>query len=185
MRRPGAPEGFAIGHWTDAVGVTGCTAVIAPPGSSGGVDVRGGGPGTRETDVIGPLAGGAEVSAVMLSGGSAFGLATADGAMRWLDERGRGYVTPGGRVPIVPAIIYDLVEGDAAARPDAPPATRPARPQRPRCRNAGGSAPGRARRWGRSSVAIARRPRGSATRRRVRAPARPSPRSRSSTPSGT
>ena len=114
------PEGFAIGHWTDAVGITGCTAVIAPPGSSGGVDVRGGGPGTRETEVIGPLAGGAEVSAVMLSGGSAFGLATADGAMRWLDERGRGYVTPGGRVPIVPAaIIYDLVEGDAAARPDA------------------------------------------------------------------
>jgi len=116
----GPPDGFSIGHWTDQVGVTGCTAVIAPPGSSGGVDVRGGGPGTRETDVIGPLAGTAEVSAVMLSGGSAFGLATADGAMRWLDERGRGYETPGGLVPIVPAaIIYDLVEGDAAARPDA------------------------------------------------------------------
>ncbi|MCD6016609.1 MAG: peptidase DmpA [Solirubrobacterales bacterium] len=116
----GPPDGFSIGHWTDQVGVTGCTAVIAPPGSSGGVDVRGGGPGTRETDIIGPLAGTAEVSAVMLSGGSAFGLATADGAMRWLDERGRGYETPGGQVPIVPAaIIYDLIEGDAAARPDA------------------------------------------------------------------
>jgi L-aminopeptidase/D-esterase-like protein len=114
------PAGFEVGHWTDEVGVTGCTALIAPPGSSGGVDVRGGGPGTRETDVIGPLAGGAEVSAVMLSGGSAFGLATADGAMRWLEERGRGYETPGGRVPIVPAaIIYDLVEGEAGARPDA------------------------------------------------------------------
>jgi len=114
------PAGFAIGHWTDDAGVTGCTAVIAPPGSSGGVDVRGGGPGTRETDVIGPLAGGAEVSAVMLSGGSAFGLAAADGAMRWLEERGRGYPTPGGLVPIVPAaIIYDLVEGEAGARPDA------------------------------------------------------------------
>ena len=116
----GPPDGFSIGHWTDQVGVTGCTAVITPPGSSGGVDVRGGGPGTRETDIIGPLAGTAEVSAVMLSGGSAFGLATADGAMRWLDERGRGYETPGGLVPIVPAaIIYDLIEGDAAARPDA------------------------------------------------------------------
>ena len=114
------PAGFAIGHWTDDAGVTGCTAVIAPPGSSGGVDVRGGGPGTRETDVIGPLAGGAEVSAVMLSGGSAFGLAAADGAMRWLEERGRGYPTPGGLVPIVPAaIIYDLVEGETGARPDA------------------------------------------------------------------
>ena len=82
------PEGFAIGHWTDAVGVTGCTAVIAPPGSSRRRRRSGRRAGTRETDVIGPLAGGAEVSAVMLSGGSAFGLATADGAMRWLDERG-------------------------------------------------------------------------------------------------
>jgi L-aminopeptidase/D-esterase-like protein len=114
------PEGFSIGHWTDSVGRTGCTAVITPPGSRGGVDVRGGGPGTRETDIIGPLAGGAEVSGVMLTGGSAYGLGTADGAMRWLEERRRGYRTPGGLVPIVPAaVIYDLVEGDSQARPDA------------------------------------------------------------------
>jgi L-aminopeptidase/D-esterase-like protein len=114
------PDGFAVGHWTDAGGRTGCTAVIAPAGAIGGVDVRGGGPGTRETDVIGPLAGTAEVSAVMLTGGSAFGLATADGAMRWLEERGRGYRTPGGLVPIVPAaVIYDLTEGGSEARPDA------------------------------------------------------------------
>lgn len=113
------PKGFAIGHWTDREGATGCTVAIAPPGSQAGVDVRGGGPGTRETDVIGPLAGTAEVTAVMLSGGSAFGLAAADGAMRWLEEQGRGYPTPGGLVPIVPAaIVYDLVEG-RAARPDA------------------------------------------------------------------
>ena len=79
------PDGFEIGHWTDAEGVTGCTVVIAPPGSRAGVDVRGGGPGTRETDVIGPLAGTAEVTAVMLSGGSAYGLGAADGAMRWLE----------------------------------------------------------------------------------------------------
>ena len=114
------PDGFEIGHWTDAEGVTGCTVVIAPPGSRAGVDVRGGGPGTRETDVIGPLAGTAEVTAVMLSGGSAYGLGAADGAMRWLESKGRGYVTPGGLVPIVPAaVIYDLAAGDASARPDA------------------------------------------------------------------
>ena len=114
------PAGFAIGHWTDEPGRTGCTVVLAPPESQGGVDVRGGGPGTRETDIIGPLAGTAAVSAVMLTGGSAFGLGSADGAMRWLEERGRGYPTPGGLVPIVPAaVIYDLVEGDASARPDA------------------------------------------------------------------
>ena len=114
------PDGFSIGHWTDAVGETGCTAVIAPPGTRGGVDVRGGGPGTRETDVIGPLAGTAEVTAVCLTGGSAFGLGAADGVMRWCEERGRGYATPGGLVPIVPAaVIYDLAAGDPRARPDA------------------------------------------------------------------
>jgi L-aminopeptidase/D-esterase-like protein len=112
------PAGFAIGHWTDSEAATGCTVVLAPAGSQAGVDVRGGGPGTRETDVIGPLAGTAEVTAVMLSGGSAYGLAAADGAMRWLEERGRGYVTPAGLVPIVPAaVIYDLAEGDAGRRP--------------------------------------------------------------------
>lgn len=114
------PPGVAIGHWTDAEGATGCTVVIAPPGSRAGVDVRGGGPGTRETDVIGPLAGTAEVTAVMLSGGSAYGLAAADGAMRWLERHDRGYRTPAGLVPIVPAaVIYDLAAGDPGARPDA------------------------------------------------------------------
>jgi L-aminopeptidase/D-esterase-like protein len=111
-------DGFLIGHWTDAEGVTGCTAVIPPAGSRGGVDVRGGGPGTRETDVIGPLAGTSEVTAVLLAGGSAFGLGAADGAMRWLEENDRGYRTPAGRVPIVPAaVVYDLTEGDPGARP--------------------------------------------------------------------
>jgi len=114
----GPPDGFSIGHWTDAKGATGCTVVIAPPGTRGGVDVRGGGPGTRETDVIGPFAGTSEVTAVALCGGSAFGLAAADGATRWLEENGRGYETPAGRVPIVPAaVVYDLAEGDPAARP--------------------------------------------------------------------
>jgi L-aminopeptidase/D-esterase-like protein len=114
------PAGFRIGHWSDAEGRTGCTVVIAPEGARGGVDVRGGGPGTRETDVIGPYAGTDRVTAVMLAGGSAYGLAAADGAMRWLEEQGIGYPTPAGVVPIVPAaIVYDLAEGDAAARPDA------------------------------------------------------------------
>lgn len=114
------PAGFRIGHWTDEVGRTGCTVVIAPEGTRGGVDVRGGGPGTRETDVVGPLAGTDRVTAVMLAGGSAYGLAAADGAMRWLEEHGLGYPTPAAVVPIVPsAIVYDLAEGDAAARPTA------------------------------------------------------------------
>ncbi|MDQ3759904.1 MAG: P1 family peptidase [Actinomycetota bacterium] len=121
MSEPLAPPvGFRIGHWTDEVGRTGCTVVIPPEGTRGGVDVRGGGPGTRETDVVSPLAGTDRVSAVMLAGGSAYGLAAADGVMRWLEERGIGYPTPAALVPIVPAaIVYDLAEGDASARPTA------------------------------------------------------------------
>lgn len=112
------PDGFSVGHWTDTEARTGCTAVIAPEGTQAGVDVRGGGPGTRETDVIGPLAGSAEVTAVTFAGRSAFGLAAADGVVRWLEQHGRGYRTPGGLVPIVPAaIVYDLIEGDPAVRP--------------------------------------------------------------------
>lgn len=117
---PTAPAGFRIGHWTDEVGRTGCTVVIPPEGTRGGVDVRGGGPGTRETEVVSPTAGTDRVSAVMFAGGSAYGLAAADGAMRWLEEHGIGYPTPAALVPIVPAAIaYDLGEGDASARPTA------------------------------------------------------------------
>ena len=80
--------------------------------------MRGGGPGTRETDVIGPFAGTSEATAVLFAGGSAFGLAAADGVVHWLEESGLGYRTPGGLVPIVPAaVIYDLAEGDPGARP--------------------------------------------------------------------
>lgn len=118
MSEPPPPDGFEIGHWTDAEGATGCTAILAPPGARGGVDVRGGGPGTRETDVVGALAGTAEVTGVVFAGGSAFGLAAADGAVRWLEEHGRGYTTLAGLVPIVPAaVVYDLAEGDPGARP--------------------------------------------------------------------
>ena len=114
------PAGFAIGHFTDPVGETGCTAILAPPGCRGGIDVRGGGPGTRETEAVGPYSGTGEVTGVVLAGGSAHGLAAADGAVRWLEEHGRGYATPGGLVPIVPAaVVYDLLQGDPKARPDA------------------------------------------------------------------
>jgi L-aminopeptidase/D-esterase-like protein len=112
------PDGFLIGHWSDREGATGCTVIIPPARSRGGVDVRGGGPGTRETDSVGPFAGTSEVTAVLMTGGSAYGLAAADGVARWLEENGRGYETPAGRVPIVPAaVVYDLAEGDPAARP--------------------------------------------------------------------
>jgi L-aminopeptidase/D-esterase-like protein len=134
---PPMPDGFAVGHWSDPEARTGCTVVIAAPGSRCGVDVRGGGPGTRETDVVGPLSGTHETSAIVLSGGSAFGLAAADGAVRWLEEKGRGYPTPGGLVPIVPAaVVYDLVWGDPAVRPGpdqgyaACEAARPGVPER-------------------------------------------------------
>ena len=112
------PPGFSVGHWSDLEARTGCTVVVAPPAAEGGVDVRGGGPGTRETDVVGPLAGAHDVGAVVFAGRSAFGLAAADGVAHWLEEHGRGYPTPGGLVPIVPtAVVYDLVEGDPSVRP--------------------------------------------------------------------
>lgn len=116
------PDGFEIGHWTAAGAPTGCTVVLPPAGARAAVDVRGGGPGTRETDVIDPLANPQEATAVLLTGGSAHGLAAADGVMRWCEERGRGYATPAGLVPLVPAaVIYDLNAGGdgPAVRPDA------------------------------------------------------------------
>jgi L-aminopeptidase/D-esterase-like protein len=112
------PAGFTIGHWTAEL--TGCTVILPPPGARAGVDVRGGGPGTRETEIIGPLANPEEATAVLFTGGSAFGLAAADGVMRWCEERGRGYETPAGIVPLVPAaVIYDLTVGSEGQRPGA------------------------------------------------------------------
>lgn len=112
------PGGFSVGHWTDPGAATGCTVILPPPGAACGVDVRGGGPGSRETEVVGPLANAQEATAVLLTGGSAFGLAAADGVTRWCEEHGLGYETPGGRVPLVPAaVIYDLTAGDGSVRP--------------------------------------------------------------------
>jgi L-aminopeptidase/D-esterase-like protein len=113
------PDGFTAGHWTDLEGATGCTVVLPPPdGAVASGEVRGGGPGTRELDLLDPLANAAKVHAILLTGGSAFGLAAADGVVRWLERAGRGYETPGGLVPLVPAaVVYDLMSGDPGRRP--------------------------------------------------------------------
>jgi L-aminopeptidase/D-esterase-like protein len=112
--------GVKVGHYTDSKAATGCTVILCEPGAVAGVDVSGSSPGTRETDLLraGNLVD--KVQAIVLSGGSAFGLDAAAGVMRYLEERGFGYETSAGRVPIVPAaIIFDLNIGDSRIRPGA------------------------------------------------------------------
>jgi L-aminopeptidase/D-esterase-like protein len=113
--------GLRAGHWTDPTRLTGCTVVLAPDeGAIAGVDVRGSAPGTRETDLLRPTALVERINAICLAGGSAFGLAAADGVMRRLAERGVGFATGIRPVPIVPAaILFDLGVGDPLAFPDA------------------------------------------------------------------
>jgi L-aminopeptidase/D-esterase-like protein len=113
--------GLRVGHWTDATRRTGCTVILAPDeGAVAGVEVRGSAPGTRETDLVRPTALVERINAVCLAGGSAFGLAAADGVMRRLAERGIGFATGIRPVPIVPAaILFDLGVGDPEAYPDA------------------------------------------------------------------
>ena len=114
--------GVLVGHATDEAGRTGCTAVLfdAPTGAVVGVDVRGSSPGTRETDMLSPIGRVGETHALLLTGGSAFGLAATDGVVRYLEEKGVGYDVRVVRVPIVPAaVIFDLATGDPTARPDA------------------------------------------------------------------
>jgi L-aminopeptidase/D-esterase-like protein len=112
--------GIQVGHFTHDKRPTGCTVVLSQEGVVAGVDVRGGGPGTRETDLLRPEMSVKQVHAVVLSGGSAYGLATADGVMRYLEEKGVGYRAGPAVVPIVPAaILFDLRVGDASIRPDA------------------------------------------------------------------
>jgi L-aminopeptidase/D-esterase-like protein len=99
---------------------TGCTVVLLPDGTTGSAEVRGGAPATRELDALAPERMVHRVDAVVLTGGSAFGLAAADGVMRWCEEQGIGFPTPAGPVPIVPTLgLYDLAVGDAAVRPTA------------------------------------------------------------------
>lgn len=111
--------GFRLGHWTDDSAGTGCTVLLADELVPAAVDVRGGAPGTRETDLLGPGKSVQRLDAAMLTGGSAFGLASADGVVQWLREQGRGFPTAVTPVPIVAgAVIYDLT-GEHPAWPDA------------------------------------------------------------------
>ena len=110
--------GLRVGHWTDSEARTGCTVVLFPDGTVASGDVRGGAPATRELELLDPRRTVSRIDAVVLTGGSAFGLAAADGAMRFCEERGMGFATPVGPVPIVVALaLFDLAVGDPAARP--------------------------------------------------------------------
>ncbi len=113
-------DGLAVGHWQDEQAMTGCTVVLLPPGSVASGEIRGGAPGTREWAMLAPERRVDHVDAVVLTGGSAFGLATADGVVRWLEARGAGWPTTAGPVPIVVGLVlYDLGVGDSTVRPDA------------------------------------------------------------------
>jgi len=115
-----AVAGIRVGHWTHRQAATGCTVVLCPEGAVASADVRGGAPGTRETDLLRPGNLIERVHAVLLTGGSAYGLDAAAGVMRWLEERGCGFPVSTGVVPIVVgAVLMDLSLGQANIRPDA------------------------------------------------------------------
>lgn len=111
-------DGFRLGHWTDAENGTGCTVLLCPPQTMASAEVRGSSPGSREMSLMAVDKKMDQVHAIVLTGGSAYGLASADGVMRWLEERGTGYRTPWGVVPIVPAaVIFDLNVSSWNVRP--------------------------------------------------------------------
>lgn len=115
---PLLPPGVTVGHWDDPEARTGCTVLLLPEGTVASGEVRGAAPASRETDLLDPTRTVAHADAFVLTGGSAFGLAVADGVLAWLVERDRGYPTDGGRVPIVPTLgLYDLAVGDGERRP--------------------------------------------------------------------
>ncbi len=112
--------GVAVGTWTAAEAVSGCTVILPPVGTVGAMAVRGSAPGTREAAALGPMGKVTVCHGVVLAGGSAFGLAAADGAVRWLEAQGRGYPIGSGVVPIVAAaIVLDAAAAHPDARPDA------------------------------------------------------------------
>src|SRR5512140_109246 len=112
--------GIEVGQAQDETAMTGCTVILCRKGAVGGVDVRGSAPGTRETDLLNPVNLVEKVHAIVLAGGSAFGLDAASGVMRYLEEKKIGFNTGAARVPIVPsAILYDLSLGRADVRPDS------------------------------------------------------------------
>ena len=103
------PPGFRVGHWSDRDAGTGCTVIVPPPGTLGAVDIRGGGPSTRETELLAPQAPMSVITALLLAGGSAFGLDAAAGVVAWCEEQQIGYDVGIARIPIVPAaVIFDL-----------------------------------------------------------------------------
>lgn len=110
--------GVRVGHWTDTAARTGCTVVLFPDGTIASGEVRGGAPAEREMALLDPSRTVSRIDAVVLTGGSAFGLASADGVMRFCEERGMGFPTAGGVVPIVVALgLFDLAVGDGSVRP--------------------------------------------------------------------
>lgn len=112
-------DGVAVGHWTDTEALTGCTVVLLPEATVASGEVRGGAPATREWALLDPTRLVNQVDAVVLSGGSAFGLAAGHGVVAWLEEHARGFPTPAGRVPIVVGMsLFDLAVGDGTVRPD-------------------------------------------------------------------
>ncbi len=115
-----AVPGFKVGHCTDIKALTGCTVILCPPNTRASCEVRGSSPGSRELALLAPEKSAQEIHAILLTGGSAFGLAAADGVMRWLEEHGVGYATPWAKVPLVPtAVVFDLNAGSSSVRPDA------------------------------------------------------------------
>jgi L-aminopeptidase/D-esterase-like protein len=115
-----AVDGLKVGHHTLKERPTGCTVVLAEKGAVAGVDVRGGAPGTRDTDLLNPVASAGRIHGITFAGGSAFGLTAADGVVRYLEERGAGVRFGGHTIPLVPsAILFDLAIGDGKIRPDA------------------------------------------------------------------
>jgi len=113
-------QGIRVGHFTDLRRPTGCTVLIFDKGATAGVDVRGSAPGTRETDLLNPINTVQQVQAILLAGGSAYGLDAATGVVRYLEEHGLGFHVGSITVPIVPAaVLYDLGVGDPAIRPTA------------------------------------------------------------------
>ena len=115
-----AVPGFKVGHFTEMKAMTGCTVILCPPKTCASCDVRGNSPGSRELALLAPEKSVQEIHAVLLTGGSAYGLAAADGVMRWLEEHNIGYPTPWAKVPLVPtAVVFDLNAGSSSVRPDA------------------------------------------------------------------
>jgi L-aminopeptidase/D-esterase-like protein len=116
---PSFPRGYLIGHASDFSRKTGCTVILPPPGTIAAVDVRGGAPGTRETGVFSPGNLVSQIDGLLLTGGSAMGLAAADGVSSWLRDKGVGFAIGPARVPIVAAaVLFDLAIGDSQAYPD-------------------------------------------------------------------